>query len=112
MTKIDLEKCRICEESRCILSTYYKMNSKDIKEVKELKKFQEYERIQYNKKIKEYYIKETKSWTQFKNREAKLVNYNRKPYMNESDWRHDNNWFLGITKLMELQKQYYSNIKY
>ncbi len=110
--EIDLDKCKKCKESRCIMSEYYGLDLEAIKEAKLEAVYQKRLKDEYNVKIKTYYIKETKFYTDMKNREAKLVNYNRKPYMNESDWIHDEIWFICILKLMELQEKYYSNIKY
>lgn len=120
---IDLDKCRECEESRCILSTYYNKSLEEIeytkqvkeaekeriKEAKEELKYQKRLKTEYNAKIKAYYKSETKFWEQFKDREDKLTNHDR---MNTTDRMHQNNWDIAINKLMELQEQYYSNIKY
>ena len=109
---IDLKKCEECEESRCIMSKYYGLDLEAIEEAKIEAIYQKRLKDDYNAKIKKHYISESKYWTTFKDREVKLVNYDRKPYMNKTDWMHDDNWFIGITKLMELQEEYYSNIKY
>jgi SpoVK/Ycf46/Vps4 family AAA+-type ATPase len=106
---IDLENCRECKESRCIMSKYYGKSEQKIKEYEEEVKYQKRVKEEYNKKIKAYYEKETKYWKQFKDREQKLINYDR---MNKSDRMHDKNWDLAINKLMELQEKYYNSIKY
>jgi len=46
-----------------------------------------------------------------KQRELSLIDYNRKPYMNESDWRHDSNWFCCIEAQMNLQEKHYKALE-
>ena len=107
MHKINLDKCKTCTEKRCDLA-FLQMIPEKIEEKKFEDKFKEIN----NKKKKDYWIKEKKYWRKFANREQSLVNYNRKPYMDRSDWMHDANWFISIQKMMELDEQYYNNIEY
>lgn len=120
---MNLDNCRECEESRCILSTYYNKSLEEIeytKQVKEAEKerikelkieaiYQKKLKDDYNRKSKAYYLKEKKYYEKVLKREDELTNYKR---MNEIDRIHQNIWDLTIIQLMELQEKYYSNIKY
>ena len=107
MKEIDLENCRVCKESRCIMSKYYGIEN--IEAYDEKLRIKKILKDEYNRKSKEYYIKETKYYEKVLDREDKLTNYDR---MNESDRMHQRVWDLTIIQLMELQEKYYSNIKY
>lgn len=105
----DLKKCKTCTEKRCDLAFLQKTEKTDAE--KEEIKFQLKLIEIKEQKIHDYWIREKKYWNKFKNREMALINYDRKPYMNSSDWMHDANWFIGITKLMELDKLYYKGLE-
>ena len=110
MEKIDFKKCETCTEKRCVLAFLQKdleQIKKEKEEAKLLKKFKEIRK----KKLIDYYIKETEFYETMKQRELKLIDYDRKPYMNESDWRHDNNWFLCIQAQMDLQEKHFKALE-
>ena len=119
MKEIDLDNCKECKESRCIMSKYYGMELKAIQEYDKEIEFQKRVKAEYNRKIKAYYLSETKYWNKFKDREMSMIKPDRDGHYNvkdadttRSNWMHDSNWFIGIQKLMELQEQYYNSIKY
>ena len=101
----DFDKCKDCTEKECKLA-FLQINSKQkennllLEKLKEIKK----------KKITDYWIRQKKFYTKMKNREMKLIDYDRKPYMNDSDWIHDDNWYICILKLMELDELYYKGL--
>ena len=108
----DFNKCKVCTEKRCKLAFLQEKpkTKKQLKEqleneilLKNLKKFRK-------KKITDYWIREKKFYNKMKDNEMKLIDYDRKPYMNDSDWRHDANWYICIVKLMELDKLYYDEL--
>ena len=105
----DFKKCEICKEKKCKLSFLQKSDNQ-IKELKEsellLKKLRELRK----EKLTSYWKREKKSYRNLANNEMSLINYNRKPYMNDSDWIHDSNWFICIQKLMELDDLYYKGM--
>jgi hypothetical protein len=96
---IDFKKCEVCTEKRCDLAFLQKTE-----EEREEEKFQKKLRETKIQKIKDYTKREKKYWLNFAKREQSMVNYDRKPYMNESDWMHDKNWFIAIQKVMELDE--------
>ena len=111
--KIDLENCKNCLKSRCILYNGVQNETLEQREERlfELKVQKRIKQIN-NKKKKAYWIKETAYWNKIKIRESKLANYERKPRMNKTDWRHDQNWFIAIEKIEELAEKYYNSIEY
>ena len=110
MTKeLDIENCRECEESRCIMSKCYGLDFKGIEEAKEEAIYFKIAKRKHNERIKTDYIEQTTFWKRMLVREDEATNYDR---MNAEDYRHQKKWDLIILKLMELQEQYYSNIKY
>ena len=106
---MNLDNCRECKESKCIMSKYYGLNEKEIQEYNDEVKYKERVKNEYNRKSKEYYINETEYYEKLKIREDKLTDYKR---MNKSDWIHQNIWDLAMKSQIELQTKYYSNIKY
>ena len=105
-----MNKCETCNEKKCVLA-FLQKDFKQIKKEKEeaqlLKRLKEIRK----KKLIDYYVRETKSYETMKQRELKLIDYNRKPYMNESDWRHDRIWFLCIQAQLDLQEKHLKAIE-
>ncbi len=105
MVDFDFKKCEVCTEKRCDLA-FLQKTPEEREEEKFQKRMKEEKRKQLTKKWKsdiEYYRRSA-------DREIAMVKYDRKPYMNDSDWRHDANWFLNIKKMMELDEEYYRTI--
>ena len=110
MHKINLDKCKTCTEKRCDLA-FLQETPKTPEELEEIR-FQKKLKEINNQKKKAYWIKEKKYWRKLADREISMVKCDRKPYMNDSDWRHDTNWFIAIQRMMELDELYYNNIEY
>jgi len=102
---MNLENCKTCKEKRCQLA-FLQITEKQI-ELNKVKKILIKDKMN---KLKKYTIKEKKYWNNFKNREMSLINYNRKPHMNKSDWIHDSNWFIAIQALMTLDERHYNTL--
>lgn len=108
---MNLDNCLNCKESRCILSKYFGLTNEQIQEKDTNELLLKTIKAGIKEKMEKQYKKNKDYWIQFKERELKLVNYDRKPYMNESDWRHDQNWFLAIQELMRIQESYYNELE-
>lgn len=87
----DFNKCKICNESRCILST-----PKEVREQQNVEKIIRDDKI---RKITAYWRRERKYWTKFAHRESLMINDER---YNESDIRHNNNFDIATNKILEL----------
>lgn len=105
---MNLDNCKKCKEKRCTLAFLQeKEKTKEQIESEKIKKLLIKEKMT---KLKNYTIREKKYWNNLKKRELALINYDRKPYMNKSDWIHDSNWYISIKKLMELDEIYYREL--
>lgn len=107
---MDLKKCESCKETRCQMAFLQKDQEQIKKEKEEAKLLKKLKAIR-KKKLIDYYNRENKYWETFKKMELSLIDYDRKPYMNESDWRHDDNWFLAIRSQMTLQEKHYKALE-
>lgn len=102
----DFEKCKVCTEKRCDLA-FLQKTPEQREEETFLKKAREVRKG----KLKNYWLREKKYYRKMADNEMAMVNYDRKPYMNDSDWRHDANWFICIEKMMELDELYYNGLE-
>lgn len=107
---MDLKKCETCTEKRCDMA-FLQKNPEQIKKEAEEAEFLKRLKELRKKKYIDYYTKENKYYEKIKKRELSLIDYDRKPYMNESDWRHDANWFLTIQSQMRLQEKHYKALE-